>query len=61
LQRARRSGRGARRAAGVPARVVAGIAYANDGFYYHAWNEVWLDRWVSVDAVFDQMPATPRT
>jgi hypothetical protein len=37
--------------------VVAGIAYANDGFYYHAWNEVWLDRWVSVDAVFDQMPA----
>jgi transglutaminase-like putative cysteine protease len=45
------------RAAGVPARVVAGIAYANDGFYYHAWNEVWLDRWVSVDAVFDQMPA----
>jgi len=45
------------RAAGVPARVVAGIAYANDGFYYHAWDEVWLDRWVSVDAVFDQMPA----
>jgi transglutaminase-like putative cysteine protease len=45
------------RAAGVPARVVAGLAYANDGFYYHAWNEVWLDRWVSVDAVFDQMPA----
>jgi transglutaminase-like putative cysteine protease len=44
------------RAAGVPARVVAGIAYAGDGFYYHAWNEVWLDGWVSVDAVFDQMP-----
>jgi transglutaminase-like putative cysteine protease len=44
------------RASGVPARVVAGIAYADDGFYYHAWNEVWLDGWVSVDAVFDQMP-----
>ncbi|HXV21869.1 MAG TPA: transglutaminase domain-containing protein, partial [Desulfuromonadales bacterium] len=36
--------------------VVAGLAYANDGFYYHAWNEVWLDGWVSVDAVFAQMP-----
>jgi hypothetical protein len=40
------------RAAGVPARVVAGIAYAGDGFYYHAWNEVWLGGWVSADAVF---------
>jgi transglutaminase-like putative cysteine protease len=44
------------RAAGVPARIVAGLAYAGDGFYYHAWNEVWLDGWVSADAVFDQMP-----
>ena len=44
------------RAAGIPARVVAGAVYGDDGFYYHAWNEVWLDGWVSVDAVFDQMP-----
>jgi transglutaminase-like putative cysteine protease len=44
------------RAAGVPARIVAGLAYANGGFYYHAWNEVWLDGWISVDAVFRQMP-----
>jgi hypothetical protein len=45
------------RAAGVPARIVAGIAYADDGFYYHAWNEVWLDGgWVSADAIFEQMP-----
>jgi hypothetical protein len=44
------------RAAGVPARIVAGIAYADDGFYYHAWNEVWLDGWISADAVFEQMP-----
>ncbi len=44
------------RAAGVPTRIVAGLAYAGDAFYYHAWNEVWLDGWVSVDAVFDQMP-----
>jgi len=44
------------RAVGVPARVVAGVAYAGDGFYYHAWNEVWLDGWVSADAVFQQLP-----
>ena len=45
------------RAAGIPARVVAGAVYADDGFYYHAWNELWLGAWVSADAVFDQMPA----
>lgn len=45
------------RAAGIPARVVAGAVYANDGFYYHAWNELWLGSWVSADAVFDQLPA----
>lgn len=44
------------RAAGIPARVVAGAVYAGDGFYYHAWNELWLGGWVSADAVFDQLP-----
>jgi hypothetical protein len=44
------------RAAGVPARVVAGLAYVDDGFYYHAWNEVWLGGWVSADAVLGQLP-----
>lgn len=45
------------RAAGIPARVVAGAVYAGDGFYYHAWTEVWLGRWVSADSVFGQLPA----
>jgi transglutaminase-like putative cysteine protease len=45
------------RAAGIPARVVAGAVYANDGFYYHAWTELWLGRWVSADAAFGQLPA----
>lgn len=44
------------RAAGIPARVVAGAVYAGDGFYYHAWDELWLGRWVSADAVFAQLP-----
>lgn len=45
------------RAVGLPARVVAGVTYADGVFLYHAWNEVWLgQRWISVDATFDQMP-----
>lgn len=46
------------RAAGIPARVAAGAVHLDDGFYYHAWTELWLSgRWISADAVFDQMPA----
>jgi hypothetical protein len=44
------------RAAGIPARLVAGVVYAGDGFYYHAWTELWLGTWVSADSVFDQIP-----
>jgi len=45
------------RAAGIPARVAAGLAYLDGKFYYHAWPEVWLDRWVAVDPTFGQFPA----
>ena len=33
-----------------------GIAVKN-GFYYHAWPEVWLGGWVAVDPTFHQFPA----
>ena len=39
------------------ARVVAGAVYLNDGFYYHAWTELWLGGWVSADPIFAQIPA----
>jgi hypothetical protein len=45
------------RAAGIPTRIEAGLVYMNDRFYYHAWNAFFLGRWVTADAVFDQMPA----
>ena len=45
------------RAAGIPARMTAGIVYLEDGFYYHAWPEVWLGTWVAVDPTFNQFPA----
>ena len=49
------------RAAGLPAREVAGIVYSDDvaGFGFHAWSEVWLGRWVSVDPSWKQFPADP--
>jgi transglutaminase-like putative cysteine protease len=45
------------RAAGIPARVAAGLAWLDGKFYYHAWPEVWLERWVAVDPTFGQFPA----
>jgi len=45
------------RAAGLPTRIAAGVVYLDGAFYYHAWDEVWLGRWVSVDPVFNQFPA----
>ncbi len=45
------------RAAGIPTRMAAGIVYLRDGFYYHAWPEVWLGSWVAADPTFNQFPA----
>ena len=45
------------RAAGIPCRVEAGLVYLKGRFYYHAWNLVYLGSWITVDALFDQIPA----
>jgi transglutaminase-like putative cysteine protease len=48
------------RAAGIPARGVHGLVYANygeggPGLYWHAWAEVKVgDEWIQVDPTFDQ-------
>jgi hypothetical protein len=45
------------RACGIPARVAAGLVYApsQNGFGYHMWNEVYVNRrWVALDATFEQ-------
>ena len=31
------------RAAGLPARVAAGLVHVHDAFYYHAWPEVFVE------------------
>ena len=45
------------RAAGIPAKTVIGMVYLRGAFYYHAWSEVWLGQWVSLDSVLNQFPA----
>jgi transglutaminase-like putative cysteine protease len=45
------------RAAGIPAKTVVGVVYLRGAFYYHAWSEVWIGDWVSIDSVLDQFPA----
>lgn len=45
------------RAAGVPAQIETGLVYLDGRFYYHAWNRAFTDRWMTADAVFNQLPA----
>ena len=48
---------GLARALGIPTRIAIGVVYVNNGFYYHAWNEVWIGHWVAVDPTFGQKVA----
>ena len=48
---------GLARAAGLPAREVAGLIYVEapqPGFYFHQWATVWVGKWIDVDPTFDQ-------
>lgn len=45
------------RAAGIPAQVEAGLVYQREKFYYHAWNSLYVGKWITADAVMGQMPA----
>lgn len=45
------------RALGLPARTAAGLVQVGGRFYYHAWPEVWLGRWVAADPTLGQFPA----
>ncbi len=45
------------RAVGLPTRMAAGIVYMENGFYYHAWPEVWLGAWTAIDPTLGQFPA----
>jgi hypothetical protein len=44
------------RASGIPAQIETGLVYLHGRFYYHAWNIAYIGKWVTVDAVFNQIP-----
>lgn len=44
------------RSLGIPTKMVAGLVYQNGRFFYHAWPEVYLGRWVGFDPTFGQAP-----
>ncbi len=45
------------RAAGIPTKIEAGVVFLRKRFFYHAWNSIYIGRWITVDALFDQIPA----
>ena len=45
------------RAAGIPSQIEAGLVFLRGRFYYHAWNALFLDRWITADALMGQLPA----
>ncbi|MEE9180918.1 MAG: transglutaminase-like domain-containing protein [Vicinamibacteria bacterium] len=47
------------RASGIPTRMCTGLAFSAGQFYYHAWPEVWVGKWLAVDPTFGQFPADP--
>ncbi|MEA3429467.1 MAG: transglutaminase domain-containing protein, partial [Thermodesulfobacteriota bacterium] len=40
-----------------PAQIDAGLVYMNGRFYYHAWNSLYLGRWITADSLAGQLPA----
>lgn len=47
------------RAAGIPAKVCAGVVYLDRAFGYHAWPMVWVGQWVPMDPTLGQAVADP--
>lgn len=45
------------RAAGIPTKIEAGLVFLRQRFFYHAWNSIFVGEWITVDALFDQIPA----
>jgi hypothetical protein len=45
------------RAAGIPSKIESGLVYLNGRFYYHAWNLLYVGKWITADAVFGLIPA----
>jgi len=45
------------RAVGIPARICVGLVHSKGRFFYHAWTEMYVGEWITMDATLNQMPA----
>ena len=45
---------GLARAAGLPSKIIVGLAYHEGAFYYHAWPAVYVGRWLEMDPTWGQ-------
>ncbi len=45
------------RSAGIPSKIESGLVYLRGRFYYHAWNLLYVGKWITADAIFGLMPA----
>ncbi|MBI3306293.1 MAG: transglutaminase domain-containing protein [Candidatus Omnitrophica bacterium] len=45
------------RALGIPTKMMAGLVYQEGRFFYHAWPEIFIGKWVPLDPTFGQAPA----
>lgn len=45
------------RSVGIPSKLCAGVVYNQGSFYYHAWSDVFVGSWISVDPTMNQFPA----
>lgn len=44
------------RSIGLPTQIAAGLVFQDKGFYYHAWNEVYIDgNWYPLDATLNRI------
>ncbi len=44
------------RSIGIPTKICAGLVYQDDGFYYHAWNEVYVNgEWYPIDSTLNRI------
>lgn len=42
------------RSIGIPTKMVAGLVYLNNAFYYHAWPKVYVGEWINMDPTLGQ-------
>jgi len=42
------------RSLGVPTKVCVGLVYLNGYFFYHAWPEVFVGKWIAIDPTFGE-------